>query len=355
MVPDRPRSARLLSEIYKHSRDSRIEFRESDHTYILDDVYVFPRSVSRLVAESFDEFDAPRVAKKCLPKWRKDPTSKYHSLIEACEAEIPGCRPDVLICAAWGANGAYQSELGRMMHLTIEMTLNGLSPPDSEPLEPVELDTNYAPRTLEALCSPEGTKLRIEEAKAIVKLAKDGHFSTSSSDLPKVKVSIPPAAMDSPEILAWKKWKDTLGVDFAPLRTEWSVFSIKHQIAGQIDALFKRSSTGDIVLVDWKRVAGLERSPRFSEGGTLGPCGLAPLGDIPDTKYWHYAIQVNVYAYILSEFYKIQVSEMYLVQIHPSLPSPGFKQHRIDFIAKDTIEALLTRPFRDRTGTVRQL
>lgn len=338
-----------LSEINTHSRDARIEFCEDEHIYILDGIYTFPRSVSRLVGNSFDEFDAPAVAKRSLKKWREDPDSKYHALIAACEEELPGVSPATLICAAWSANGAHKSELGRMMHLSIELTLNGTPIPDSEV---VVVDSNAnerAPQVFAELCAEGGAAgLRVEEARAVLDLALAGDLKADA----RVKVTLPPAPLNDPEMLAWARWRASSGADLEPMRTEWSIYSTKHQIAGQIDAVFRRISTGEIVLIDWKRVAGLERAPLRSERDPEAArerflkFGKAPLEDLPDTKYWHYAVQVNVYAHLLRTLYKVDVAEMRLVQVHPSLPSPGFAEHRIARIAPATIEALLNRPFK---------
>ena len=42
------------------------------------------------------------------------------------------------------------------------------------------------------------------------------------------------------------------------------------------------------------------------------------INDIPDTNYWHYALQLNIYKYILEKKYNKQVTDMYLVILHPN-------------------------------------
>lgn len=339
---------KTLAELNPHSRDARIEFKEEEHIYILDGKYVFPRSVSRLVGESFDEFDAPAVARRCLRKWRADSASKYHLLIAACDRELPAVDPARLICAAWGANGSHKSELGRMMHLSIELTLNEVDVASVPSVETTgfgdtdDLPERAAPSVIKELCSETCTNLRPEEARAVVRLALKGELSNHT----RVPVKLPICALDSVEMRAWMAWRTTAGSDLAPLRTEWSIYSTQHQIAGQIDAVFRCRSSGKIVLVDWKRVTDLERTPlRDLTDKTRGKYGKSPLENVPDTKYWHYALQVNLYSHLLSKFYRVQIGEMRLVQIHPSLPAPGFAEHRIDFLPPETLEALLNRPF----------
>lgn len=327
-----------LAKMHPHERDARIEFREAEHIYILDGHYVFPRSVSRLVAQNFDEFQGFATARKCLAKWRADPRGKYFSLIKAAEAELPkNTNIAAFINAAWGANGAHKSELGRMMHLTIEHALNGTTPPnssgESDGVALVESAQLAAPRVFEALIAPEMGPLRREEAAFVIDAALKGSLRADA----RPRVVLPPAAADSTEMRAWRRWSATAGASLAPIRTEWSIFSTQHDIAGQIDALFRCRASGKFVLVDWKRV-----NPMPKEANALYPRrGKPPVDHLPDTKYWHYAIQVNVYAYLLGQFYKVPVSEMRLVQIHPDLPDPGFVEHPVALMAPELLAALL--------------
>ena len=45
---------------------------------------------------------------------------------------------------------------------------------------------------------------------------------------------------------------------------------------------------------------------------------VAPLDHLPDTNYWHYSLQLNIYRRILEELYDITVSELALVVLHPN-------------------------------------
>ena len=44
----------------------------------------------------------------------------------------------------------------------------------------------------------------------------------------------------------------------------------------------------------------------------------APLDNLPDTNYWHYSLQLNIYRRILEELYDVVVSELALVVLHPN-------------------------------------
>ena len=65
-----------------------------------------------------------------------------------------------------------------------------------------------------------------------------------------------------------------------------------------------------ISVLDWKRVRALEFESRFR-------CLRPPLEHLPDTNYWIYALQVNLYAYMLSSAYGLSVGPCYLGAVHP--------------------------------------
>ena len=50
----------------------------------------------------------------------------------------------------------------------------------------------------------------------------------------------------------------------------------------------------------------------------MGKCATHNVDYIPDTNYWHYCLQLNVYKAILEEKYGKKVTELYLVCLHPN-------------------------------------
>jgi hypothetical protein len=50
--------------------------------------------------------------------------------------------------------------------------------------------------------------------------------------------------------------------------------------------------------------------------------GFYPISEIEDLPFWHYALQQNLYRYILNKKYGIEVKRMKLVVLHPSLDQP---------------------------------
>lgn len=97
---------------------------------------------------------------------------------------------------------------------------------------------------------------------------------------------------------------------FKPFRTEWLVFDEEHKVAGSIDMVYLKPD-GTLAIYDWKRVEELKVENKFQSG-------LGPVAHLPDTNYWHYSLQLNVYRYILEKHYGFRVSELALVVLHPA-------------------------------------
>lgn len=94
-----------------------------------------------------------------------------------------------------------------------------------------------------------------------------------------------------------------------PFRTEWHIFDMDLKIAGTIDLLCRNGNHYDIY--DWKR------SRKASPNETVWRNGINGLEHVPDISFYHYALQQNLYKYILEKNYGITVENMYIVVLHP--------------------------------------
>lgn len=105
-----------------------------------------------------------------------------------------------------------------------------------------------------------------------------------------------------------------------PYRNEWAIYDEDSGIVGVIDML--DYTNGEYILYDWKR------SEKVVEGGQpitknkFDEYGLRPIENVPNTDYWHYALQLSFYRYILEKNYGIKVKESRLVVLHPTLNLP---------------------------------
>ena len=100
------------------------------------------------------------------------------------------------------------------------------------------------------------------------------------------------------------------GCRFKPYRTEWLVWDRSVMIAGSIDMVYRKTD-GTLAIYDWKRAKEIKTTNQYD---TM----LGPVCHLPDTNYWHYAIQLNVYRRILEENYGERVTELALVILHPN-------------------------------------
>jgi len=191
-------------------------------------------------------------------------------------------KTDKEIMDEWSANGKTASEAGTAMHLAIEQFLHG----SSEQIKPETFET--------------------VEWKYFMKF-----------------------------------WNDC-GHDLEPYRSEWEVFTDslapnananerKIKLCGSIDMVFRRKSDGKFVIYDWKRSKDIKADNKYQ-------VGLPPLEHLPDTNYWHYTMQLNVYKWILENYYGLEVADLYLVIIHPDKPS--YQRMRLNIMA-DEVEDMI--------------
>ena len=92
-------------------------------------------------------------------------------------------------------------------------------------------------------------------------------------------------------------------------RTEVNIFHCGLRCAGQPDCLC-RDGEGRLIIWDWKRCAVIKTdSPQQMQ---------PPLEHLADCNFNAYAMQLNLYRYMLESEYGLIVSKMYLGVVHPS-------------------------------------
>ena len=189
-------------------------------------------------------------------------------------------KTDTEIMAEWSNNGKVASEAGTAMHLAIEQFLHG----------------------------------SIEQIR--------------------------PETFESVEWKYFMKFWNECGHDLEPYRSEWEVFTDsltplkgerKIKLCGSIDMVFRRKSDGKYVIYDWKRSKEIKAENQFESG-------LAPLNHLPDTNYWHYTMQLNIYKWILETYSGLEVADLYLVIIHPD--NPSYRRMRLNMMT-DEVEDMM--------------
>ena len=164
---------------------------------------------------------------------------------------------------------------------------------------------------------------------------------------------IDPAVLTTPE---WRHfmafWRDC-GDDLEPYRSEWEVFTDsleadddrkerKIKLCGSIDMVFRRKSDGAFVIYDWKRSKEIKSDNPFSTG-------LAPLDHLPDTNYWHYTLQLNIYKWMLETYYGLKIADLYLVILHPD--NPSYRRMRLNMLTDEVEDMVECRRRAVETGS----
>ena len=105
-----------------------------------------------------------------------------------------------------------------------------------------------------------------------------------------------------------------------PYRQEWPVYDKELNIAGTID-LICQDDDGEYTIYDWKRsskVVNAQGQPIVEAfRGRMSYNGIS----LPDTSFYHYCIQQNLYRYMLERHYGIRVKSMNLVVLSPDYPT----------------------------------
>ncbi len=105
-----------------------------------------------------------------------------------------------------------------------------------------------------------------------------------------------------------------------PYRTEWAIYDEESGVAGTLDML--ECQDGVFNIYDWKRSNKVVTDGIAKRENRWGKHASTPIEHVPDTTYWHYALQVSIYRYILEKNYGIRVNSGQLVVLHPDNPCP---------------------------------
>ena len=93
-------------------------------------------------------------------------------------------------------------------------------------------------------------------------------------------------------------------------RTEWEVYDEELDLAGSIDMVYKNKDTNNFDIYDWKRSKEIKKDSRDN--------AFSPIDHIPNSNFWQYSLQLNIYKYILEKNYNIKIGDLYLVVLHPN-------------------------------------
>jgi CRISPR/Cas system-associated exonuclease Cas4 (RecB family) len=107
--------------------------------------------------------------------------------------------------------------------------------------------------------------------------------------------------------------------ELKPYRTEWTIYHEDVKISGSVDMIYENSD-GTLSIYDWKRAKNITRINNWNK------FALPPqICHLPDSNFWHYAMQLNTYKVILEEKYGKKVTDLYLVRLHPDAEEKNYE------------------------------
>jgi ATP-dependent exoDNAse (exonuclease V) beta subunit len=110
------------------------------------------------------------------------------------------------------------------------------------------------------------------------------------------------------------------------------IFDEDLKLAGSIDMVYENPD-GTISIYDWKR------SKDISKINTWNKFACNPLiCHMPDSNFWHYALQLNTYKAILERKYEKTVTKLCLVRLHPDIEEKTYELLDVPILTKEIQE-----------------
>lgn len=304
----------LLAIRNAHPRDANIRFQEEGHKYtILTDLNSQYTSVTTWNHSHFPHFDADAVIASMMKGKNWNETNKYWGLTAS------------QIKKQWADNGKEVAGLGTQMHYEIECYLvGGLALPSGAciaslvpqtpkgdlcpPITP--LDPNSLPLKLGGITpplDPQSLPLKYTHRDLLdyysgVNTEGNEHKSPLGVIGTSEAIGTPPNfasfLQDYPHLV--------------PYRTEWLIYDDQVKMSGSIDMVYENVEDGTLSIYDWKRCKSIDKTNGWNKFA-ITEC----ISHLPDSNFWHYALQLNTYKTILERNYGKRVADMYLVRLHP--------------------------------------
>jgi len=262
----------ILSKKFYHERDSQIKFYQRGHKYeITTDPNSKYTSVTTWNHKHFPKFDADAVIANIMKGKNWNQSNKYW-----------GMTPEQ-IKSSWKTNGDNVSTAGTNLHERIEHFMNN--------------DDFYFDYTNQQLYDWYKTEHKDNPDEAI----EWKYFINFVKDHPELK----------------------------PYRTEWMIFHEQLKLAGSIDMVYENPD-GSISIYDWKR------SKEITKINNWDKFAINPLiCHLPDSNFWHYALQLNTYKAILEQKYGKKVTKLCLVRLHPESEEQNYELLDVPILTKE--------------------
>lgn len=277
-----PIQLNYLKDVNHHEKDDYITFTESNHNYTICDGKTKFISTTTFIHTLFAQFDADKVITLMMSgkKWL---TSKYYGMTrEEIKRE-------------WSNKARQSSSDGTDLHKHVELFMNQSLNQTSSPSD------GYTHKELLEMYED----INKEQFTEISNTREWDYFLRFVSNYPELK----------------------------PYRTEWMIYDEECKIAGSIDMIYINQD-GTLSIYDWKRCLTIDKTSGWNKYA-IEEC----INHLPDTNFWHYSLQLNIYKNILEKNYGVEISQLFLVKLHPDNKSGSFELIKLPFL-KDEISSL---------------
>jgi ATP-dependent exoDNAse (exonuclease V) beta subunit len=279
----------LLSLQNPHIRDGNIRFQEEGHKYtILTDLTSKYTSTTTWIHSHFSKFDADAVVASMMKGKNWTPANKYWGLTPK------------QIKQQWSDSGISAANAGTKMHYEIECFMN-----------------------------QQGTHMGTHRVGT--------HRVGTHHDL------LNRYNKEAQTTLEWDFFLEFIRntPELVPYRTEWLIYDEQVKISGSIDMVYENQDDGTLMIYDWKRSSKIEKTNGWNKSATT-EC----IAHLPDSNFWHYALQLNTYKTILERNYGKRVSAMFLVRLHPDNPKKTYDLIKVPVLEtemSDLFEGILNK------------
>lgn len=135
----------------------------------------------------------------------------------------------------------------------------------------------------------------------------------------------------SPRFIYIKKKVRELMKTFKEIRSEYMIANMNLAIAGTVD-IVAQSPKNTILIADWKTNKSIDM---YSPWGNA----LYPIEHIGDTNYWKYALQLNIYKFILKSEWYFPKHKKYIMRMY-HVKEDGLVEYKIPDLSKE-VKAML--------------
>ena len=277
----KPTLHNILSVKNAHPRDANIQFFEEGHKYIiLSEPEIKYTSVTTWNHSHFPHFDADEIIKNMMKSKGWKEGHKYWGLTPK------------QIKSQWNSNKDAVSGAGTDLHFEIECFNND----------------------------------------------KRFQFEYTNKELYEIYM-IDNKETHSSRPLEWQYFINFVrdNPELKPYRTEWLVYNEDVKISGSIDMVYENPD-GTLSIYDWKRAKLITRINNFNK------FAISPeVCHLPDSNFWHYALQLNTYKAIIVAKYDRKIKDIFLVRLHPEAEEKNYELISLPNLSREINELFLER------------